>query len=72
MECSRWTDTGLHVGVLQLSSTIPGTLVNRIGADRNCHHYCGTISELLVFNRTLSQQEIITLEVYLKGKFGIA
>jgi len=69
-ECDRWTDKGLHLGVLELYSIIASGL-RRIGSDRDCHHYCGTIAELMVYDCTLNDQELKRIEEYLMDKYYI-
>jgi len=67
-ECAQWTDTGLQVAILTLAGPIRS--LKRIGADRRCHHYCGTICELLVYDRELSTSEIEEVETYLQQKYS--
>jgi len=66
-ECSQWTDEGLEMAILTLRGPVSG--LKRIGADRRCHHYCGTISELLVYDKELSAGEVASIENYLKQKY---
>eukprot|EP00759_Apiculatamorpha_spiralis_P013258 PhF_6_TR19971/c0_g1_i4/m.29122 len=51
----RWTDQPPKLAVLSLPNVVQ---TNRIGADRECHQFCGTICELLTFDRHLSDEEI--------------
>jgi len=69
-ESSRWTDQGLHLAVLEMYGTIRNGL-DMIGADRDCNQYCGTIAELLVYDRVLDEDEVMTLENSLMEKYGL-
>jgi hypothetical protein len=43
--------------------------VNRIGRDQTSHEFAGYLTELLVFHRKLSENEIVVIENYLRGKY---
>jgi len=66
-ESSKWIDTGPEIAILTLGGPIHG--LKRIGADRRCHHYCGTICELLVYDKELTPSELSKVEAYLKQKY---
>eukprot|EP00697_Spironema_sp_BW2_P004210 gnl/Spiro4/15707_TR8449_c0_g1_i1.p1 gnl/Spiro4/15707_TR8449_c0_g1~~gnl/Spiro4/15707_TR8449_c0_g1_i1.p1 ORF type:complete len:278 (-),score=58.13 gnl/Spiro4/15707_TR8449_c0_g1_i1:321-1154(-) len=66
--CRTWIDSGPRVAVLELNELLDSGL-NRIGADRNCHHYCGVLCELLVYDRVLSVDEVAAVEAYLLQKY---
>ena len=41
---------------------------NQIGRDRNCHHFCGVIHELIIYNRVLTAEEKRRVQEYLFDK----
>lgn len=61
-----------QIAILSLPRTIEGGM-NRIGRDRGCHHFCGVIHELIVYDRALSNKEKSSLQQYVFCKhYGFA
>lgn len=58
----------LHQGTMSQGHDFRRT-VNRIGRDRNCHAFNGSIAELLIFSEPLTLQEIEHIEQYLTHKW---
>jgi hypothetical protein len=65
-----WIGEGVKLAVLTLAGTLTEGLT-RIGADRTCHHFCGHISELLLYDRVLTEEEIDLVESYLQKKYQL-
>ena len=70
-----WTEEFKVASVVMSKGPVPtdrdGSRVNRIGRDRQYHEFAGFLAEVLVWNRELSEQEVIVVEKYLRSKHSI-
>merc|ERR1711879_77784 len=62
---------GLHVAFFECSHELRGgDTVNRIGRDRETHEFCGSLGELLIYDRSMGEMELEIIEKYLNKKWG--
>ena len=69
-----WTDEFKVASVVMNGNAVPQTCskgIDRIGRDRTYHEFAGYLTELLVWNRGLSDAEVRTVEEYLLQKYKI-
>ena len=65
--CKHWDQH--RISILSTNGNMSKANIDRIGADRTCHHYCGIIIELILYDRVLSKQEKKRLQIYLNNKY---
>ena len=67
-----WKDEFKVASVVMSTGAVPvdnnSLRINRIGRDREFHEFPGLVSELLVWNRALSVDEVLSVEDYLHEK----
>lgn len=63
----QWEGGDVRIAILECTDIIKG--INRIGADRKNHHFAGSIIELIVYNRKLSDEEKRDIQRYLINKY---
>eukprot|EP01036_Dinobryon_divergens_P035402 gene35402-45868_t len=72
---SAWKDEFKVASVVMSTGAVPvdnrWLRINRIGRDREFHEFPGLVSELLVWNRALSLDEVLSVEEYLHEKYFI-
>ena len=75
VQTTAWTDEFKVASVVMSMGPVPtdrmGSRINRIGRDRNFHDFAGFLVEVLVWNRELSEKEVLAVESYLHSKHAI-
>eukprot|EP01084_Bolivina_argentea_P144867 254067_1 len=65
----RWEGGHHRMAILTLNNKTNNLQIDRIGADRIYHHFCGTIIELFIYDRKLTSNEKVSMENYLQKYF---
>eukprot|EP01084_Bolivina_argentea_P010640 19826_1 len=64
---SHWTHSG--IAITQSPELMNNLQIDLIGAERQCHHYSGILHEIIVYDRTLNDDEINIVLSYFFNKY---
>ena len=73
VDTAIWADKFRVASVVMEGNAVPPTKgIDRIGRDRNNFEFAGFLTELLVWNKSLSDVEVQVVEEYLLQKYKIS